>query len=156
MIKNSPDNNITCIAVPYYGSLSVLPSRLTRIFFLVQVDMRTRTIADLTLQVWNPEQEPSLWAWLREMGTEGVICRDAYAQQRLALEEEGIWVRSQQEGEVHEVVGRWLRDAPQRDAKRVHREPQPAVRPPRTFRPAPKFVTGGAGYHGDACKCVLH
>lgn len=153
MRKNSPDNT-TCIAVPYYGSLSVLPSRLTRIFFLVQVDMGTRTISDLTLEVWNPEKEPSLWTWLREMGTEGVICRDAYSQQRVALEEEGIWVQSQQEGEVHEVVERWLRDAPERDGKRRH-NPQAVVRTPRTLKPAMKFVPREAGYHGNACKCLL-
>ena len=62
----------------------------------------------MTLQVWNPKEEPNLSRWLRELKTEGLICSDACSPYRVALEAEGIWVRWNQGGEVHEVVQGWL------------------------------------------------
>jgi predicted Fe-Mo cluster-binding NifX family protein len=111
------------IAVPYYGTLSAIPSRLTRIFFLVDVDLGKNTIADLSLEVWNPERAPTLSSWLREMGTDGVICSDAHVQQTAAFIAEGIWVQSQQEGEVHEVVERWMRSISEVGGRQQHAAP---------------------------------
>lgn len=121
----------TRIAVPYYGSLSVIPSRLTRVFFLVEVDLGKQSIGELTLKVWDPEKEPALSSWLRQMGTDGVICSDAYTQQKSALAAEGIWVESQQEGEVHEVVTRWMHTS-------CPENPKPAQPLPPLFRPPQK------------------
>lgn len=133
-MKNTSPDNITRVAVPYYGTLSLLPSRLTRIFFLVEVDLLKMCIADLGLQVWDPEKEPSLSSWLRQMGTEGLICSDASSQQKMALLSDGIWVQSQQEGEVHEVVERWLRATTGLEKKGPEVNPQ-VVRRPSALRP---------------------
>jgi hypothetical protein len=102
------------IAVPYYGSLSHPPSGLTRIYFLVNVDLAEMKIAELSLQVWNPKKEPNLFRWLRQVETDGVICSDSPSKYEVGLKAEGMWVQWGQEGEVHEVVHRWMRSRPDR------------------------------------------
>lgn len=91
-------------------------------------------IADLSLQVWDQEKEPSLSSWLKQMGTEGLICSDASSQQKMALLAGGIWTQSQQEGEVHEVVERWMRATTGREKKRPEENPQ-VVRHLSALRP---------------------
>jgi predicted Fe-Mo cluster-binding NifX family protein len=118
----------------------MLPSRLTRIFFLVEVSLEKMSIADLSLQVWDPEKEPSLSCWLKQMGAEGLICGDASAQQKMALLADGIWVQSHQEGEVHEVVERWIRSSPERAEKRPGQNP-PVVR--NSHAPQAKMLDNG-------------
>jgi predicted Fe-Mo cluster-binding NifX family protein len=146
---NATTPNSTCIAVPYYGTLSLLPSRLTRIFFLVEVDLAKKTIANLSLKVWNAGEEPSFSSWLKQMGTEGLICSSAYTQQTAALEAEGIWVQSQQEGEVHEVVERWMRTLPETREIPLKEKSRP-VRTSRTLKPALKLAERESLNHNDA------
>lgn len=98
------------IAVPYYGSLSLPPSGLSRIFFLAEVDLERKSIVNVALQVWDPKKEPNLFVWLKQMETDGLICSDAPSNYEVALSAEGIWVQWGQEGEVQEVVQRWMAD----------------------------------------------
>lgn len=116
-------NNMARIAVPYYGALSLPPSGLSRVFFLVEVNMETRSVNNISLQVWNPKKEPNLSSWLRQLGTNGVICSDNPSQYEVALNTEGIWVQWKQEGEVHEVVERWLQSKPERGQAPVYESP---------------------------------
>lgn len=106
------DSNMTRIAVPYYGALSLPPSGLSRVFFMVEVKPENKSVDNISLQVWNPKKEPNLSSWLRQLGTNGVICNDNPSQYEVALNAEGIWIQWKQEGEVHEVVERWLQSKP--------------------------------------------
>jgi len=111
-MKTNRQNNLTRIAVPYYGALSLPPSGLSRVFFLVEVNLESETADNISLQVWNPKTEPNLSSWLRQLNTDGVICSDNPSQYEIALNAEGIWVQWKQAGEVHEVVDRWIRSRP--------------------------------------------
>lgn len=128
-------NNMTHIAVPYYGALSLPPSGLSRVFFLVEVNMETRSVNNISLQVWNPKKEPNLSSWLRQLGTNGVICSDSPSQYEVALNTEGIWVQWKQEGEVHEVVERWLQSRPERGQAPAYESPAGSG-VPCTLKPA--------------------
>lgn len=108
-MKTQIEEDKALIAVPYYGTLSLPPSGLTRIFFLVKVDLVQMVIDNLSLQVWNPKKEPNLFRWLRQLDTNGVICSDSPSKYEIGLNAEGMWVQWGQEGEVHEVVDRWMR-----------------------------------------------
>lgn len=99
---------MTLIAVPYYGTLSLPPSGLTRIYFMAEVDVERRTIVKISLQVWDPKKEPNLFVWLGQMETNGLICSDAPSNYAIALHAEGIWVQWGQDGEVHEVIENWM------------------------------------------------
>lgn len=81
---------------------------------MVEVNLGSKAVDNISLQVWNPKKEPNLSCWLRQLGTEGVICSDNPSQYEVALSAEGIWVQWKQEGEVHEVVERWLQSQPDR------------------------------------------
>jgi hypothetical protein len=109
-MKTQTEADKALIAVPYYGTLSLPPSGLTRIFFLVKVDLVQMEIDNLCLQVWNPKKEPNLFRWLRQLNTDGVICSDPPCKYEIGLNAEGMWVQWSQEGEVHEVVERWMRN----------------------------------------------
>jgi predicted Fe-Mo cluster-binding NifX family protein len=114
---------MTRIAVPYYGALSLPPSGLSRVFFLVEVNQEAKSVDNISLQVWNPKKEPNLSSWLKLLGTNGVICSDTPSQYEVALNTEGIWVQWKQEGEVHEVVERWLQSTPERTQKSAYESP---------------------------------
>lgn len=109
--QDAEQSRHTIVAVPYYGALSLPPSGLTRIYFMAEVDMERKVIANVNLQVWDPKKEPNLFSWLGQMGANGLICSDAPSNFAVALEAEGIWVQWGQEGEVNEVVGRWMQGA---------------------------------------------
>lgn len=109
-MKTQRHEDKTLIAVPYYGTLSLPPSGLVRVFFLVKVDLVESVITSLSLQVWNPKKEPNLFRWLGQMETDGVICSDSPSKYEAGLNAEGMWVQWGQEGEVYEVVDRWLRN----------------------------------------------
>lgn len=108
-MKTQIEEDKALIAVPYYGTLSLPPSGLTRIFFLVKVDLVQMVIDNLSLQVWNPKKEPNLFRWLRQLDANGVICSDSLSKYEIGLNAEGMWVQWGQEGEVREVVDRWMR-----------------------------------------------
>lgn len=123
-MKTIRENQITRIAVPYYGALSLPPSGLSRVFFVVEVNLGAKSVDNISLQVWNPKKEPNLSSWLRQLNMNGVICSDNPSQYEVALNSEGIWVQWKQEGEVHEVVERWIQSVP--DGKRTAKAEQPA------------------------------
>jgi hypothetical protein len=102
--------DMTRIAVPYYGTLSSPPSGLARIFFLIDVNLKAKAVASIGLHVWNPKKEPNLSSWLRQQRTDGVICSDNTSPYGVALCAEGIWVQWQQNGEVYDVVERWIQN----------------------------------------------
>ncbi len=106
---NQQVHRLVKIAVPYYGTLSLPPLGLARIYFVAKVDPATRTAVNIELKVWNPKQKPNLSIWLRELGIAGVICSDSGSQYQIALNSENIWVLWRQQGEVEEVVERWAR-----------------------------------------------
>ncbi|MBI2355464.1 MAG: hypothetical protein HYV06_10665 [Deltaproteobacteria bacterium] len=108
-MKNNQQNSKTRIAVPYYGALSLPHSGLSRLFFLADVCIETRSIEKICIQVWNPKKFPNLSTWMRQLGTEGLICSDNPSHHETAFNSEGIWVQWRQEGEVHTVIERWLR-----------------------------------------------
>lgn len=126
-MKTTRHNHETRIAVPYYGALSLPPSGLSRVFFMVEVNLGTKAVDNISLQVWNPKKEPNLSCWLRQLGTEGVICSDNPSQYEVALSTEGIWVQWKQEGEVHEVVERWLQSQPDQAAAFKSERPSEAA-----------------------------
>lgn len=126
--------NKTIIAVPYYGALSLPPSGLSRIYFMVEVHLEKKAIADITLQVWDPKKEPTLFVWLRQMETDGLICCDAPSNYAVALHAEGIWVEWGQEGEVHEVVQTWMN---QKEKSRAVSKPAKVSHLPYRLEPEP-------------------
>lgn len=95
------------IAVPYYGTISSPPFGLSRLYFVAEVDIETRSVIDITLAVWDPKAEANLSTWLRQIGVKGIICGDANSQYRSALNNENIWIIWRQEGEVAELVEKW-------------------------------------------------
>ncbi|MBI2353825.1 MAG: hypothetical protein HYV06_02150 [Deltaproteobacteria bacterium] len=95
------------VAVPYYGSLTLPPLGLSRLFFVAAVDTASRKVARIEIQVWDPKKEPNLSVWMRELGFSGVICSDSGSHYQIALNAENIWVLGKQEGEVAELVERW-------------------------------------------------
>ncbi|HEU0265342.1 MAG TPA: hypothetical protein VFR01_06400 [Geobacterales bacterium] len=97
------------VAVPYYGSLSAPPLGLARLYFVAEVDSESRSVMDVSLQVWDPKSERNLSVWLREQGIEGIICSDRNSPYQVALKKVNIWVLWQQEGEVVDLVERWAR-----------------------------------------------
>lgn len=134
MKTNHSQNNMTRIAVPYYGALSLPPSGLSRVFFLVEVNMGTRSVDNISLQVWDPKKEPNLSSWLRQLGTNGVICSDNPSQYEVALNTEGIWVQWKQEGEVHEVVEKWIQSNSVKGKNFAYERPsEPSI--PCTLKP---------------------
>lgn len=124
---------MTRIAVPYYGALSLPPSGLSRVFFLVEVNMGTRSVDNISLQVWDPKKEPNLSSWLRQLGTNGVICSDNPSQYEVALNAEGIWVQWKQEGEVHEVVEKWVQSNSEKGKNYAYESRDPGI--PYTLKP---------------------
>lgn len=123
MKTNHQQKDTTRIAVPYYGALSLPPSGLSRVFFMVEVKMENKSVDNISLQVWNPKKEPNLSSWLRQLGANGVICSDNPSQYEVALNSEGIWVQWKQEGEVQEVVERWLQSKPESGQKLSYESP---------------------------------
>lgn len=136
MKTNHRQKDATRIAVPYYGALSLPPSGLSRVFFMVEVTVENRSVDNISLQVWNPKKEPNLSTWLRQLGTDGVICSDNPSQYEVALNSEGIWVQWKQEGEVHEVVERWLQTRAEGAQKVPHESPAADADMPCTLKPA--------------------
>lgn len=100
-------SNTVFVAVPYYGSLTLPPLGLSRLFFAAAVDTATRKVARIEIQVWDPKKEPNLSVWMRKLGFSGVICSDSGSHYKIALNAENIWVLGKQEGEVAELVERW-------------------------------------------------
>ncbi len=135
MKTNQRQKDATRIAVPYYGALSLPPSGLSRVFFMVEVTVENRSVDNISLQVWNPKKEPNLSAWLRQLGTDGVICSDSPSQYEVALNGEGIWVQWKQDGEVHEVVERWLQGKHEGTQKLSYESPADSDMP-CTLKPA--------------------
>ena len=122
-MKTNRQNHLTRIAVPYYGALSLPPSGLSRVFFLVEVNLESQSADNISLQVWNPKTEPNLSSWLRQLETDGVICSDNPSQYETALNAEGIWIQWKQEGEVHEVIERWIKSKPKWNKTRIDENP---------------------------------
>jgi hypothetical protein len=135
MKTHHDQKDTTRIAVPYYGALSLPPSGLSRVFFMVEVSPKNKSVDNISLQVWNPKKEPNLSSWLRQLGTNGVICSDNPSQYEVALSTEGIWIQWKQEGEVHEVVERWLQSKSDVTQKLTFESPADADIP-CTLKPA--------------------
>lgn len=100
-------SNTVLVAVPYYGSLTLPPLGLSRLFFVAAVDTASGKVARIEIQVWDPKKEPNLSVWMRKLGFSGVICSDSGSHYQIALNAENIWVLGRQEGEVAELVERW-------------------------------------------------
>ncbi len=100
-------NKTISIAVPYYGTLTLPPLGLSRVFFIASVDTASRKVTNIELQVWDPKNEPNLSVWMRELGVSGVMCSDSGSPYQVALNAENIWVLWKQEGEATELVERW-------------------------------------------------
>ncbi len=128
-MKTNRQNHLTRIAVPYYGALSLPPSGLSRVFFLVEVNLGSQSADNISLQVWNPKTEPNLSSWLRQLETDGVICSDNPSQYEAALDTEGIWIQWKQEGEVHEVIERWIQSKPKWTKTRIDESLADSVKP---------------------------
>lgn len=107
----SQSESTKTVAVPYYGSLSMPPLGLSRVFFAATVDPVTRKVARMEIQVWDPKKEPNLFVWMRKQGFGGLICSDSGAHYREALQAEGIWLIAEQDGEALDLVERWLAGA---------------------------------------------
>ncbi|HEY4744169.1 MAG TPA: hypothetical protein VIH45_05880 [Desulfuromonadaceae bacterium] len=97
------------VAVPYYGTLTLPPLGLSRLFFVATVDIAARKAISIELQVWDPKKEANLSVWLRGLGVSGVMCSDSRSPYEIALNAENIWVLWNQEGEANELVERWAR-----------------------------------------------
>ncbi|MDD2852489.1 MAG: hypothetical protein PHY09_11430 [Desulfuromonadaceae bacterium] len=111
---NTPETNNTNtvhVAVPYYGSLTLPPLGLSRLFFVAGVDTESNKVGRIDIQVWDPRKEPNLSAWMRKQGFSGVICSDSGSHYQVALNAENIWLVGNQEGEVAELVERWASGA---------------------------------------------
>jgi predicted Fe-Mo cluster-binding NifX family protein len=104
-------NNSILVAVPYYGSLSLPPLGLSRLFFVAEVDAASSKVGLMEIQVWDPKKEPNLSVWMRKQGFSGVICSDSCSHYQVALNAENIWLMGKQEGEAAEVVERWATGA---------------------------------------------
>ena len=104
-------NNCIRVAVPYYGSLSLPPLGLSRLFFVASVDPASRKVSRLEIQVWDPKKEPNIAVWMRTQGFSGVICSDTGSHCQVALKAENIWLLGKQEGEAVELVERWAATA---------------------------------------------
>lgn len=113
----SETENTKLVAVPYYGNLLMPPLGLTRVFFVATVDLGSKKVTRMELQVWDPKKEPTLSVWMRSQGFSGVICSDSGSHYRGALQTEGIWLIPDQEGEAAELVERWLAAALQETEK---------------------------------------
>ena len=100
-------NQTIFVAVPYYGTLTLPPLGLSRVFFIATVDVATRKVTNNELQVWDPKNEPNLSVWMRELGVSGVVCSDNGSSYQAAFNFENIWVLWKQEGEATELVERW-------------------------------------------------
>lgn len=108
MITQQSSNSTALIAVPYYGSLTLPPLGLSRLFFAAAVDTISRKILSIEIQVWDPKKEPNLSVWMRNSGFSGVICSDSGSHYQHALNAENIWVIWGQDGEVTDLVERWV------------------------------------------------
>ena len=100
-------NKAVLVAVPYYGSLTLPPLGLSRLFFVASVDTASGKVGRIEIQVWDPKNEPNLSVWMREQGFSGVICSDSGSHYKVALNAENIWLLGNQEGEAAELVERW-------------------------------------------------
>lgn len=99
------------IAVPYYGSLSMPPLGLSRVFFFAAVDSATGKLRRVGIEVWDPNQEPNLSVWMREQGVCGVICSDSGSHFTVALQAQNIWLIGNKDGEAAELAERWAAGA---------------------------------------------
>ena len=99
------------VAVPYYGSLSLPPLGLSRLFFVALLDTASSKVGGMEIQVWDPKKEPNLSVWMRKQGFSGVICSDSDSHYKVALNAENIWLMGRQEGEAAELVERWAAGA---------------------------------------------
>jgi predicted Fe-Mo cluster-binding NifX family protein len=97
------------IAVPYYGTLSLPRSGLSRVYFVADVNLSRRLISELALKVWDPKNEPNLFSWLNQEQVNGIICSDSSCQYEVALQSEGIWAMWGCTGEVSEMIDQWLK-----------------------------------------------
>lgn len=104
-------NNTIHVAVPYYGSLSLPPLGLSRLFFVASVDTSSNKVGRIEIQVWDPKKEPNLSVWMSKQGFSGVICSDSGSHYQVALNAENIWLVGNQEGEATELVERWAAGA---------------------------------------------
>jgi predicted Fe-Mo cluster-binding NifX family protein len=100
-------NNSILVAVPYYGSLTLPPLGLSRLFFVAFVDTGSNKVERMEIQVWDPWKDLNLSAWMRKQGFSGVICSDSGSHYQVALNAENIWLMGNQEGEAAELVERW-------------------------------------------------
>ncbi|MDO9067307.1 MAG: hypothetical protein Q7W05_02490 [Deltaproteobacteria bacterium] len=100
-------NNTVHVAVPYYGSLTLPPLGLSRLFFVAGVDTESNKVGRIEIQVWDPRKEPNLSTWMRIQGFSGVICSDSGSHYQAALKAENIWLLGNQEGEAAELLERW-------------------------------------------------
>lgn len=79
---------------------------------------RTFVIADLRRdasappacirKAWDPQGDPPLPAWLRQLGVEGVLCGGIHPRFQTALEAECLWVVWGFRGEIETVLQEWL------------------------------------------------
>lgn len=67
---------MTTLAVPYYGKLYHDTTGYERVFFIVDYDPDLERAADIRLRVWDPNQTPDLYDWLKENGVLSIVCRD--------------------------------------------------------------------------------
>lgn len=100
-------NQTVLVAVPYYGTLTLPPLGLSRVFFIATVDIAANKASNIELQVWDPKKEANLSVWMRGLGISGVMCSDSRSPYQIALNAENIWVLWEQEGEVNDLVERW-------------------------------------------------
>lgn len=96
------------IAIPRYGQRIMPRFGLARQFYLVTADRHKQQVEARVQHQWDPNKNPSVARWLKELGASGVICDGIHPRFQMALKTEGLWVLGGVWGEIGDILDRWL------------------------------------------------
>lgn len=107
-MSSASNRNRIRIALPYYGQRIMPRFGLARQFCLVTADLQHQQILDHSFRQWDPDEEPSVARWLKQMEVGGIICDGIHSRFQAALRAEGLWIVGGVWGELEDVLRHWL------------------------------------------------
>jgi len=113
MMNKNDQNNSIRIAAPYYGSMSHPSRGLNNLYFLIDIDRKSRQVERMHVSVWNPSENSRLGSWFSKNGIRTLICNTIENCLAKELNESGVRIDTLEnvstDADIIKKIRTWLR-----------------------------------------------